>query len=159
MNKIFSILIVALSVTISTTCYSESEVDSLSPELRTLLKQEMRAIQDSMKNIVPAFASGNLSEVSEIAGAINRSFILKQNITDAQKHELHEKLPKDFIQKDQQFHKYAGMLEHVSKENHTELVSFYYSKLLESCVGCHSEYAKHRFPAFIHGKAEKEHHH
>lgn len=44
MNNIFSILIVALSVTVSTACYSESEVEGLSPELRTLLKQEMRAI-------------------------------------------------------------------------------------------------------------------
>jgi hypothetical protein len=159
MNKIFSTLLVALSITVSSSCYSDSEVESLSPELRALLKQEMLAIEDGMKNIIPAFASGNLSEVSKIAGAISRSFILKQKITDVQKHELHEKLPKGFIQKDQQFHKYAGMLEHVSKENHTELVSFYYSKLLESCVGCHSEYASHKFPAFINKVVEKEHHH
>ena len=159
MNKIFGILLVALIATVSSNCYSESEVESLSPELRALLKQEMLAIQEGMKNIVPAFASGNFSEVSEIAGAINRSFILKQKITDTQKHELHEKLPKGFIQKDQQFHKYAGMLEHVSKENHTELIGFYYSKLLESCVGCHIEYAYHRFPTFINKAAKKEHHH
>ena len=158
-NKIFGTLLVILIATFSLNCYSENEVESLSPELRALLKQEMLAIQEGMKNIVPAFASGNLSEVSEIAGAINRSFILKQKITDTQKHEIHEKLPKGFIQKDHQFHKYAGMLEHVSKENHTELVGFYYSKLLESCVSCHSEYANHRFPTFINKESKKEHHH
>ncbi|MFT6897928.1 MAG: hypothetical protein ACJA13_002342 [Paraglaciecola sp.] len=158
MKKIMSIVLVALIGAVSLNGYSQNEVQSLSPELRTLLKQEMLAIQDGMQNIVPAFASGNMQEVSDIAGTINRSFILKQKITDLQKHELHEKLPQGFILKDQQFHKYAGMLEHVSKENHTELVGFYYSKLLESCVGCHSEYAGHRFPVFINESAKEDHH-
>ena len=159
MNKIIATLLVALIGAVSPNCYSESEVESLSPELRALLKQEMLAIQEGMKNIVPAFASGNLEGVSDIAGKINRSFILKQKITDSQKHELHEKLSKGFILKDQQFHKYAGMLEHVSEERHTELVGFYYSKLLESCVGCHSEHAGHQFSAFTNESAKEEHHH
>ena len=159
MNKIIGTLLVALIGAVSLNCYSESEVESLSPELRVLLKQEMLAIQDGMKQIVPAFASGDLEQVSDIAGKISKSYILKQKITDTQMHELHEKLSKDFVLKDQQFHKYAGMLEHVSKENHTELVGFYYSKLLESCIGCHSEYASHRFPIFTNESAKKEHHH
>ena len=159
MNKIIGILLITLIGTVSSSCYSASEVASLSPELRALLKQEMLAIQDGMKNIVPAFASGNLEEVSVLAGKINRSFILKQKITDSQKHELHEKLPKGFILKDQQFHKYAGMLEHVSKERHIELVGFYYSKLLESCVGCHSKHASQRFPIFTKESVMEDHHH
>lgn len=159
MNKIIGTLLVVLIGAISPYGYSESKVESLSPKLRALLKQEMLAIQEGMENIVPAFASGDLEEVSDIAGKINRSFILKQKITDSQKHELHEKLSKGFILKDQQFHKYAGMLEHVSKENHTELVGFYYSKLLESCVGCHSEHAGHRFPIFTNEAAKEERHH
>lgn len=159
MNKIIGALLVVLIGVLSTNCYSESEVESLSPELRALLKQEMLALQEGMKNIVPAFASGDLNTVSDIAGTIKRSYILKQKITDSQKHELHEKLSKEFIQKDQQFHKYAGMLEHVSKERHIELVGFYYSKLLESCIGCHSEYASSRFPSLTNESAKEEHHH
>jgi hypothetical protein len=159
MKKIISILLVALVGAVSSTCYSESEVESLSPELRALLMQEMLALQEGMKNIVPAFASGDLEEVSDIAGKINRSFILKQKITDSQKHELHKKLSKGFILKDEQFHQYAGMLEHVSKERHIELVGFYYSKLLESCIGCHSEYASHRFPGLSNESANEKHHH
>ncbi len=95
MNKIIGTLLVALIGAVSPNGYSESEVESLSPELRALLKQEMLAIQEGMKNIVPAFASGNLEEVSDIAGKINRSFILKQKITDSQKHEIHENSRKD----------------------------------------------------------------
>ncbi|MFT6098376.1 MAG: hypothetical protein ACJAYF_000912 [Arenicella sp.] len=159
MKKIITVLLVASIGAVSLNCFAEGEVESLSPELRLLLKQEMLAIQDGMKQIVPAFASGDLEQVSDIAGLISKSYILKQKITDTQKHELHEKLPEDFLLKDQQFHKVAGMLEHVSKENHTELVGFYYSKLMESCISCHSEHAKHRFPVFTNEPAKADHHH
>lgn len=157
MKKFIYIITVTLIATITSNAYSQGEVESLSPELRGLLKQEMLAIQDGMKNIVPAFVSGNLQTVAQIAGNINKSYILKQKITSAQKHELHKKLPKGFIQKDQQFHKYAGMLQHVSEENHVELVSFYYSKMMDSCIGCHTEYATHRFPS-LKSEAIKEAH-
>jgi hypothetical protein len=157
MKKIMGIVLVALIGAVSLNCYAQNEVQSLSPELRALLKQEMLSIQDGMQKIVPAFASGNLQEVSDIAAKINNSFILKQKITTVQKHELHEKLPKGFILKDQQFHQYAAMLEHVSNKSHTELVGFYYSKLLESCVGCHSEYASHRFSAFTNESVKEDH--
>lgn len=152
-------LLIALMGAVSSNCYSENSVESLSPELRALLTQEMLAIQDGMKDIVPAFAAGKLTEVSDIAGKISKSYILKQKITDSQKHELHQKLSKQFILKDQQFHKDAGMLAHVSEEGHTELVGFYYSKLLESCIGCHSEHASHRFPAFAKESPKESHHH
>lgn len=167
MNKIITTLFIALISTVSLNCYSESGikseskggVEALSPELRALLKQEMLAIQQGMQKMVPAFISGDLEQVSTVAGNIKSSFIMKQKITSAQKHELHKKLPKDFIEKDQQFHKYAGMLEHVSEEGHTELVSFYYSKMLESCVGCHSAHATHRFPLLSIESARSGHHH
>ncbi|PCJ38551.1 MAG: hypothetical protein COA81_12905 [Alphaproteobacteria bacterium] len=59
----------------------------------------------------------------------------------------------DFIKQDQQFHYLAGMLEHAAKAGKPELISFYYSRMTESCVSCHSSYATHKFPAF--SKAEK----
>lgn len=159
MKTVNKTLLTAFIALISFNCFSDGGVESLSPELRSLLKQEMSAIQKGMQDIVPAYVSGNLDEVSEIAGNIKNSFILKKKLTQSQKHELHEKLPHGFIKKDQQFHKYAGMLEHVSEERHTELVGFYYSKMLESCSGCHSEYAAHRFPAFSHESTKEKHHH
>jgi hypothetical protein len=119
----------------------------------------MLAIQNGMQKMVPAFVSGDLEQVSEIAGKISKSYILKQKITKSQKHELHKKLSKEFILKDQKFHKYAGMLEHVSKENHTEFVGFYYARMLESCIGCHSEHASYRFPSFSNVPVKKEHDH
>ena|SRR5690554_5509072 len=159
MKKILTGLLLVLLGTISLNSYSESTVESLSPELRALLQQEMQAIQGGMQNIIPAFAAGDLDKVADIAEKISNSYILKQRLSESQKHELHKKLSTDFIAKDEAFHKYAGMLEHVSKAGHTELVGFYYSKLMVSCVGCHSEHAQHRFPIFTKTLEVKEHHH
>ncbi|MCW8878125.1 MAG: hypothetical protein OQJ89_14475 [Kangiellaceae bacterium] len=133
-------------------------VEKLSNELRVLLQQEMRAIESGMKDIVSANAHGDTELVASIAGNIKNSFILKQKLTKQQKHELHEKLPGTFLEKDKQFHYYAGMLEHVAKNNKQELVSFYYSKLVESCSSCHQAHAQHRFPKFIIGAKEQAEH-
>ena len=133
-------------VVFAANAYSESGVESLSPELRALLKQEMVAIEQGMKGIIPAYVAGDYPEVAKIAGQIKNSYILKQKISKEQKQELHHKLPENFINQDKEFHQYAGRLQHVSQEKRAELVGFYYSKLLESCVNCHSAYAGHRFP-------------
>lgn len=148
----------ALLIMSSVQCYAEKGVENLSPELRELLKQEMMAIEKGMKKIIPAYISGDLGKIEKIAHKIEGSYILKQKITKEQKKELRKKLPKEFIAKDKQFHKYAGMLAHVSKEKHMELVGFYYAKMLESCVGCHSKYATHKFPDLAHKEADTHHH-
>lgn len=126
-----------------------SSVESLSPELRKLLTREMQELQKGMMSLVPAYASGNWSEIEDIGTKIERSYILKQSITDAQKTELHNSLPGSFIKLDQQFHYFAGMLSHAAKNKKPELVGFYISKLSESCVSCHSQYATHKFRGFI----------
>lgn len=122
-------------------------VEALSPELRDLLSKEMIAIQDGMMSIIPAYSSGNWTEIAMTAGKIERSYILKQSLTESQVKELHTLLPPSFIEKDQEFHYLAGMLEHVAKENKAELINFYFSEMTESCVKCHSMYAVKKFPA------------
>ena len=139
--------------------HADSGVEALSPELRALLGKEMIALQEGMKSIIPAYTSGNLEEVAHIAEKMKNSFILKQKITSEQKQELMSKMPKSFLHLDQKFHEYAGMLEHVAKEKHTELVGFYYYKLTESCVGCHGHFASHKFPKFRVNTAKKDNHH
>jgi hypothetical protein len=152
-------LIAIAAVVFSLNTNAESGVNELSPELRSLLSKEMLALQTGMQSIIPAYVAGDLDKVAHIAKRIKNSFILKQNITANQKKELGTKLPKSFLKIDQQFHKYAGMLEHVAEEKNTELVGFYFSKLSEVCVACHSEYATHKFPKFnIKSKNESHHH-
>lgn len=138
---------------------AEGGVEALSPELRMLLQKEMAAIEKGMQEIIPAYVSGDLERVSEIAAQISGSYVLKQHLSEEQKHVLHEKLPADFIRRDQAFHKYAGRLEHASLQKNLELVAFYYSRMLESCVGFHTEHANHRFPELSVSDAENPHHH
>jgi exonuclease VII large subunit len=137
-----------------------SAIEALSPELRALLSKEMQALQQGMISIIPAYIAGNWGEIATTAEKMQASYILKQNLTQPQMHELHSKLPPAFIQLDQQFHYLAGMLKHVASEKKSELVGFYFAKLSESCLSCHSQYASHKFPAFAKQemKSKAEHH-
>ena len=161
MSHLLKALIVAVAFAGSTLAcaddHAETGVASLSPELRELLSKEMVAIQNGMMSIIAAYASGNSEEIASIAENIRSSYILKQEMTRQQRHELHQKLPASFIQLDQQFHNYAGLLEEAARTNNDELIGFYFSKLVESCSGCHSQYARHKFPAF--GKQDEENTH
>ncbi len=137
----------------------QAGIESLSPALRQLLNKEMIAIQEGMMTIIPAYAAGDTAQIARTAKAIKNSYVLKQQLSDEQKHELHSKLPASFIQRDEKFHYYAGMLEHVAEKNKHELIGFYFSKLAESCADCHRAYAKHKFPNFEQSKAAPLHAH
>ncbi|MCK4824530.1 hypothetical protein KA005_52750, partial [bacterium] len=58
---------------------------------------------------------------------------------------------------DKAFHGYAGMLAHAAEEKNMEVANFYLSKMTETCIKCHSRFAKERFPGLV--KAEKSHDH
>ena len=117
----------------------------------------MVAIQIGMMSVISAYASGNFDEIASVAEQIKSSYILKQDMSRQQVHELHQRLPQSFIHLDQQFHKYAGLLEEAAGNDNAELIGFYFSKLVNSCSGCHRQHAKHRFPAFEKPDEESAH--
>jgi len=123
-----------------------SGINSLSPDLRNLLSEEMRQLERGMTEIFPLYISGDWAAIEPIASKIENSYVLKQNLSEEQVHELHSKLPAGFIELDQRFHYLAGMLEHAAKMEKPELIGFYYSKMGETCVSCHRQHAKKRFP-------------
>ena len=133
-------------------------VEALSHDLRNLLVEEMQALESGMMSIIPAYISGNWSEIEATAGKIERSYILKQSLTESQVKELHSVLPHEFIEKDQRFHYLAGMLEHAAKSEKPELINFYFSEMNESCVNCHAVFATHTFPALA-PKIQDKHSH
>ena len=141
-------------------------ISQFSPEIQELLTKEMIRIQDSMMQIMPAIAAGEWEMVASLAEGMAVSHIMKQNLTQDQMQALHDGLPMAFKVLDNQFHNHAAMLAHVTRERHTELTTFYYYKLTEACVACHSQFAQKRFPGLtrpsqIHSPAEAgsgEHH-
>ena len=124
-----------------------------------LLTKEMLALQQGMTAIIPAYISGNWSEIADIANKMQNSYILKQNLTKQQIHELHNVLSESFIQLDQEFHYLSGMLHHVAKKENAELVGFYFSKMTETCVRCHTQHATHKFPSLAPPHKTSKHSH
>ena len=164
------ISIALLAVLIPTMSYGEEKhnhegneipvgVEALSPDLRDLLSQEIQALEKGMMSIIPAYNSGNWGDIETTGKKIKDSYILKQNLTEKQVKELHSVLPHAFIEKDQRFHYLSGMLEHAAKNKKEELINFYFSEMNESCLGCHSVFAIHRFPALSSKEKEAEHSH
>lgn len=130
----------------------------VSPGLKKLLNQEMSAIQDGMMALIPAMSSGNWEEVASIGKNIKASFIMKQKLTKAQKEELQRVLPPRFIELDQDFHKSSGMLAHAAEMKNADVMNFYFSKLNQACVSCHTKFAANRFPGLARTADEADHH-
>jgi len=120
----------------------------ISDDLKKALQKEMKAVQDGMIKLVPAIASGDWATVSRTADNIKKTYIMKQKLTKAQLKELRRALPAGFKRLDHRFHKTAGRLARAAERKDAELAVFYFYKLNESCVTCHSTYAKQKFPAF-----------
>ena len=131
----------------------------LSHDLRLILNQEMRKIEEGMKEILPAISAGNWETIASVADKIEDSFILKQRLTQRQIEELHHSLSAEFVEMDQNFHSTAGKLAQAAHRKDGELVSFYFYKLHSQCVKCHSKYASRRFPNFQKIKQSKSDHH
>ncbi|MDH5436612.1 MAG: hypothetical protein OEX83_07615 [Gammaproteobacteria bacterium] len=131
----------------------------LSAATSTLLKQEMNEIKKGMESLVFSIASGDWEKIAETGHQIKHSYIMKNKLTESQRHELHEKLPKQFREIDKKFHYYAGMLSHVAKERDSELVNYYFYKMNESCSSCHSQFVSNRFEGFRQGNKHEQHDH
>ncbi len=105
----------------------------LSPGLHQLLKQEMVAIQAGIQSLVPDITSGNWAGAAETGKHLQDTYIFNQKLTQAQREELHQKLPPAFRELDQSFHQAAGMLAQAASLKNPDVVSFYYYKLVDGC--------------------------
>jgi len=147
MNKIIlAMLIVGFSLSLSAS--EQKGVESLTPELRTLLSKEMVEIEKGMKDIFSSMIYGKYENVAKTATNIKNSFILKKKLTKSQKKELHSKLPKEFLLTDKSLHQDAGALAEAADLEDIALMNFYYSKMTSTCVQCHSKFAKSKFTDF-----------
>ncbi len=138
---------------------NDMSVSSLTPELQRLFSKEMSQLEKGMHHIMDAYISGQWDAIATTAKQMENTYVLRQGLSHSQMHELHSKLPKTFLQMDEQFHYYSGMLAHVAENNKVELISFYISKMSESCVNCHRRFATEKFPGFRHGFDSAKHQH
>lgn len=140
----------AFSVAVAAETSEEAGAGSLelTPETRELLRAEMREITRAMASLIPAVAEGRWDDVAETGKQISASFLLKQEMTAAQREELAEVLPPRFKQLDGKFHKDAEKLSEAAGQQDAELVTFRFYQLMSGCIGCHAQFARPAFPGF-----------
>lgn len=119
----------------------------LSPESRELLRSEMREITRGMEELVSAVAEARWETIEDTATQISNSFVLQQELTEAQRQEL-ARLPRDFQALDRAFHAQAQELARAAKQHDIQAVTSQYHLLLSSCASCHAEFARAAFPGF-----------
>lgn len=130
----------------------------LSPDLLNLLRAEMREVSAGVQAIAVAIATADWESVQRAGSSIRASYVMERNLTPAQAAELGTVLAERFKRLDADFHHRAARVAAAAAVGDAELVLFQYSRLLESCVLCHSEFARARFPEFT-SAAHPQHHH
>ena len=157
---IVCLLLIAMAIT-STALRAESsqqhgETITLEPELLALLQAEMREITIGVQKIPVAIAQGDWEALEQTSELIRTSYIMAKRLTKEQKKALKSNLPAGFKQLDSAFHNRAGELAKAARARDSELASYHYSRLIEGCAGCHSLYAREKFPGF--GATEEQGH-
>ncbi len=121
---------------------------NLPMDIKQLLKKEMLAVEKGMQKLISTIAAGDWQQTAMIGKQIQASYLMKQKLTDEQLRHLHHILPEQFVKLDHSFHHYAGMLAHAAEVKNADVVSFYFYKMNDSCIQCHSSYAQSKFPGF-----------
>jgi hypothetical protein len=129
----------------------------MSPDLRSLFQAEMRELLIGTQTIAGALPTGNWESISKTATTMRESYILEKKLTKAQDEEL-SKLPAAFRLLDEGFHLRAERLARAAMARDGEAVSFQFSRLLDTCVACHTSYARAQFPQFEPAAHESHHH-
>jgi cytochrome c556 len=130
---------------------------TLNPELRELLQAEMREITAGIQGVALALATADWNSIQKTGTMIRTSYIMESQLTPAQAKELEQALPERFKQMDEDFHHRAEKMATAAAAHDPEAVAFHYSRMLESCAQCHSEFATEKFPGFA--PKTPQHHH
>ena len=140
--------------TAGTTAGSPPATEPVGPKLpdhvRSLLRQEMIAILGASQSILDALVRGQHDRVAEKAQAIHDSFILQQEMTQADRKALMEAVPKAFVERDRAFHALTGQLAEAARERDAERERTLFGRMIDACAECHARYAHDRFPGLRH---------
>lgn len=121
---------------------------SLPPRVRGLLIQEMQAILGATKAILDALVRGEDVIVADNARAIHDSFIMKQEMTEADREALIDTVPPGFLERDRQFHELSARLAGAARRGDKPQQAALFADMLDACTGCHARFARGRFPGF-----------
>lgn len=120
----------------------------LPPKLQQALVDEMIAINEGGRALPEAIVKADWERLAETGRRIEQSYILKRRLSEDERGTLVQSLPDSFKYLDRRLHQHAGKLAQAAERRDGELVRFYFSRMLDSCAGCHAVYAEHRFPGY-----------
>lgn len=141
-----ALLVLALVTPLSAGGEPDPVGPKLPPRVRGLLVQEMVAVLEATREIVAAIVRGEDNVVAQRAQAIHDSFILQQEMTEADRRALIDAVPGDFVQRDRAFHALTGELAEAARQGNGPRQRELFARMIEACVACHSRYATDRFP-------------
>lgn len=118
----------------------------------------MREIARGIQSVPLSLVSADWQSIVETSSKIQASYIMEKNLTAAQVKEIEQALPEHFKQLDAEFHQRAVRLSAAASAHDAELVSFEYSRLVETCATCYAAYANMRFPGFSPATQQNHHH-
>lgn len=130
----------------------------LTPRLKQMLSDEMLSVRQATKQILDGLIVGDHALVATQAQQIHDSFILDRALTEQDKKDLMNAAAPEFLVLDGAFHLTAQKLANAALQKDYELQRFYYSRLVDSCQACHSQYATDKFPAFSGAQPEGHSH-
>lgn len=130
----------------------------LTPRLKQMLSDEMLSVRQATKQILDGLIVGDHSLVATQAQQIHDSFILDRALTEQDKKDLMKAASPEFLALDGAFHLTAKKLANAALLKDYELQRFYYSRLVDSCQTCHSQFATDKFPAFSGAQPEGHSH-
>lgn len=87
--------------------------------------------------------------MAEEARNIHDSFVLQQELFNAQRKELGTELSPDFIKADQAFHVLAERLAQAGEHGNPALERLWFQEMTRSCQACHTDYAGALFPGLV----------
>jgi len=137
----------------------DSVLPGLSPGTRELLRAEMRAVEAATTPLATAIVRGDWDKVAGGGRRIAASYILAQSLSDAQREELSRALPESFQRMDLEMHRNASKLADAATQRDPELAAYYFHRMLDGCLACHSAYAGARFPALRPAAGTDSHRH
>ena len=118
----------------------------LPPKFRVLIIKEMLAVLDASKQILEALVRGQDDVVARNAQGIHDSFVLEQEMSEADSKAFHDALPHAFVERDQAFHALSARLAEAAREGDQPRQREVFTEMLNACVSCHTAHATDRFP-------------
>lgn len=128
---------------------SEPVAPKLTPKIQELLRTEMISINGASQQIHAALLAGDDERVAALAQQIHDSFIMKQSMTAEDKAQLMAIAPKGFIQMDKEFHEISAELARAARAGDKPLQQQQFSRMIEACSTCHTQYGTDRIPKFV----------